>query len=455
MYSWQMTDSDFARANRETLVALIAELQSAAIRREATIAELLKRINALEHLLGAGGKSGMPGNKPEAAKPKPPAKERKKRVGGFGRPRLPPTQTVRHAVAQCPECQTPLVGGWVQRTREVIEIPIAPVEVIDHQYIARECPLCEKRWIPPVDLAGVVAGKRHRLGLRLVSLIATLREEGRLPLATIQWYLQTVHQLHLSQGAIVRVLHQVAQQAKETVSAIQTTIQSSSVVHGDETGWREQGKNGFVWTFSTPTERLFVRRRRTKAVVDEILGPLFTGTLVSDFYAAYHHYPGIHQRCWAHLLRDIHTLTEIYPTNARLTPWASRVLALFHEGLAFEHPDERERQIKQQDLEERLLAVCRPFRDDPLAVQRKLCRRIDKHQKELFVFVSDPEVPATNNAAERSLRHLVTSRKISGGTQSPIGTTTKMTLATIFGTWRLRGLNPLQECQLLFTSPYH
>jgi hypothetical protein len=32
------------------------------------------------------------------------------------------------------------------------------------------------------------------LGINLVSLIAALREEGRLPLRTIQWYLQTVHQ---------------------------------------------------------------------------------------------------------------------------------------------------------------------------------------------------------------------------------------------------------------------
>ena len=449
-----MIDSDGMTPSREALVALTAELQAKVTHLEGTIAELLKRIDALEHLVGSGKGTGMPGNKPEASTPQPAVKERKKRAQGFGRPRLPATQTIHHAVAQCPDCQTPLVGGWVQRTREVIEIPLVPVEVIEHQYIARVCPLCAKRRVPPVELVGVVAGNRHRFGVGLVSRIVTLREEGRLPLTTIQWYLQTFHHLHVSQGAIVKVLHQAAQRAKATVSAIKTTVQTSPMVCGDETGWREQGKNGFVWTFSTPTERFFVRRGRTKEVVDEILGPHFTGTLVSDFYAAYHHYPGIHQRCWAHLLRDIHDLTEIYPTNGSLIDWAAKVLALFHEGLAFNHPDERERLAQQHSLEERLLVLGRPFCDDPLAIQRKLCRRIDRHQKELFVFVGDPQVPATNNAAERSLRHLVTSRKISGGTQSPAGTLTKMALATVFGTWRARGLNPLQECRLLFTSPY-
>ena len=40
--------------------------------------------------------------------------------------------------------------------------------------------------------------------------------------------------------------------------------------------------------------------------------------MVSDFYAAYHHYPGLKQRCWAHLLRDIHGLKGLYPEDIGL-----------------------------------------------------------------------------------------------------------------------------------------
>ncbi len=139
-------------------------------------------------------------------------------------------------------------------------------------------------------------------------------------------------------------------------------------------------------------------------------------------------------------------------------------------------------------MERRLLAICRPFLADPLAVQAKLCRRIERHIierhiierhiierhiierhiierhiierhiierhiKERFVFVAEPDVPADNNAAERSLRHLVISRKVSGGTRSEQGTESKMTLASIFGAWRAQGLNPLAACRQLLTSP--
>ena len=82
------------------------------------------------------------------------------------------------------------------------------------------------------------------------------------------------------------------------------------------------------------------------------------------------------------------------------------------------HPGAEQRHLAQLELERKLLARCRPFLDDPLAVQGKLCRCIERFIKELFVFVAEPDVPSENNAAERSLRHLVTTRKISGGTRS-------------------------------------
>ena len=91
--------------------------------------------------------------------------------------------------------------------------------------------------------------------------------------------------------------------------------------------------------------------------------------------------------------------------------------------------------------------------ENPVAVQSKLCRRIKGFIKELFVFVAEPDAPADNNAAERSLRPLVISRKISGGTRSVHGTESKMALASIFGTWRAQDLNPLQACRQLLLSP--
>ena len=189
---------------------------------------------------------------------------------------------------------------------------MAPAEVVEHVFVARMCALCRKRRMSQDSLQGLAMGRR-RLGANLVSLIVTLREEGRLPVRSIQWYLRTVHQLKLSVGAIVGAVHAAARKAQPAVAATLERIRGSPVVHADETGWRQDGANGYVWTFSTPTDRYFVRRGRGKGVGDEVLGESFSGVLVSDFYAAYNRYPGLKQRCWAHLLRDIRELEALYP----------------------------------------------------------------------------------------------------------------------------------------------
>ena len=204
---------------------------------------------------------------------------------------------------------------------------------------------------------------------------------------------------------------------------------------------------------ATSCERYFLRRGRGKTVVDQALSDAFSRVLVSDCYAAYHHYDGPKQRCWAHLLRDIHDLRTLYPDAAPLARWADAVHGIYDRARACTHPQAKRRRTAQLALERQLLAFCQPFRHDPSATQAKLCRRIERHLKELFVFVAEPAVPSDNNAAERSLRHLVISRKISGGTRSERGTERKMTLASLFGTWRAQGLNPLAACRQLLVSP--
>ncbi len=435
---------DLTTAHREALLTIIAE-------QKAVIDQLQRRIAELEARLNTRGSLGMPGNKSASRPPAPRKETRKRRDHGFARVRMTPTQQVERRLEVCPDCGVNLTGGWVQRTREVIEVPVVPVQVTEHLFIARVCTGCKRRQVPQVNLGDVVAG-RQRLGINLVSLIATLREEGRLPIRTIQWYLKTLHQLHLSVGGIVQVLHRVAQQAQGPVAQILERVRASRVVHADETGWRQDGANGYVWTFSTSTEQYFLRRGRGKAVVDEVLDESFGGVLVSDFYAAYHHYPGLKQRCWAHLLRDIHDLKSLHPQDAGLARWAQAVHRLYTRAKEL-IPQRGQEHRAQLALEEKLLALCRPFLNDPLAVQGKLCRRMERFIKELFVFVADPEVPSENNAAERSLRHLVTGRKISGGTRSEQGTNSKMTLSSLFGTWRTRGLNPILECRQLLASP--
>lgn len=382
-------------------------------------------------------------------KPKPSAKKGHR---GYGRMREQPTQRVQHVASNCPDCGRVLRGGWVKRRRQVVHIPIVTVQVIEHEIIARRCPKCHKEVVPEVDLSADVVGQA-RVSIDTMSMIATMSEEGRVPLRTIQWCLEKLHGLKLSLGELQEILHLVAKRGERTIKLLKEQVRASPVVHGDETGMRENGQNGYIWSFSTPDVRYFeYRHSRSGQIVADLLGDIFEGCLVSDFYGGYNRMEGRHQRCWSHLLRDIHSLKEEFPDDMALHRWARRVHRLYLLAKSFDSDDPR-RRLKAQRMFERVLsAMCQPFLGGP-AVQRTLCERIERFLPELFEFVGDARVPADNNAAERSLRTLVIDRKISGGTRSDKGSKTKMTLASLFGTWHVNAENPFQACRSLLLSP--
>jgi len=176
--------------------------------------------------------------------------------------------------------------------------------------------------------------------------------------------------------------------------------------------------------------------------------------LVSDYYAAYDCYGGYHQRCWAHLLRDISDLVKVYPEDEQLREWADGVGKLYHKGKLYTGLETPGRKLEaRRYLEREATLLCEAGLNNKDSPQHTLCKRIEKYLGELFVFVWEEGVPSDNNAAERDLRHLVTTRKISGGTRSRVGTETKPALTTLYTTWAARGLDPFQACRQLLISP--
>jgi len=305
--------------------------------------------------------------------------------------------------------------------------------------------------VPVLTATDSVVG-RHRFGPTLLALIATWHEEARMPVAVIQQQLATLFGVRISVGAIVDALHTVAARGAAQVDAIHAAVVASPVVHSDETSWREDGENCYSWLLATETARYFAAGRRTNAMIDSILGETFAGVLVVDFYAAYDHFPGEKQRCWAHLLRDAKDLLAQYPADRALGRWVQNLRRLFRVARDSPARTRAARLAACARLERATQRLCAPFVGGA-APQRVLCERILKHLSELYTCVRLPDVPPTNNEAERGFRPLVTARKISGGTRSAQGTRDAMARATLFRTWHARGLNPFEQARALLLSP--
>lgn len=452
--------SDILTATREELIALVYDLIDRVHAQEAQIAYLKDQLHQK-------GKDNIPTVKPPAfVKANIQKKKktiRKRREESYHRAREAPTKQMLHSFSHCPNCNKQLLGkGSVGYTRTVIELPIVPYQVIEHVILKHWCINCQKRVIPTVDFSKLVLGHGN-IGLNLASTIVVMRDRLRLPLQVIKTYLKLFYQLDLSMGELTEILHTVATVGKPQYDSLLEQIRKSDSVHADETGGRENGQNGYFWSFSTKNiHYLMYRKSRGKTVVEEVVGKdseRFNGVLTTDFYAAYNTYSGFHQRCWVHFLRDIHELKQMYKKHPPLNIWAKKIQHLHQEATAYKGPNPtlppglaaEERITKQQEFEKRLREMCVPYvqTESPMST---LCARAITFLPELFVFIRFPNVKPDNNSAERIIRHTVTARKIQGGTRSPKGSETKAILTSLFDTWKLQNLNPLEQCRLLLAT---
>ena len=447
---------ELAGFSLEELIELVGRLFGHIQVLEARIAELEGQPKPPKGVKERKPPSWVKANRPARSKG-----ERRKRPHGFGRLREEPTHRVEHATASCPDCQVPLIGGRVCGSRQVITLPRVRARVTEHVVLERACPKCRKRWAPEPDWGALSVG-RQRFGVSVQSEVSMLREECRLPFRVIQRYLKWRFGLRLSVGGLVDLVRGAAERGQEEYTRLRQEIRASPVVYGDETGWRQDGRNGYLWSFSTPKVRYFLHRPgRSKRVVEEVLGDEFEGVLVSDFYGAYNVYQGPHQRCWTHLLRDIHQLKEQHPQDLVLARWAHAVREVYDHAQAYPEPDPNlpetvqraQRVERQQRYQQWLWSICKPYLGSD-APMRVLCQRVERFLPELFTFVAEPRASADNNAAERSLRPPVVSRKISGGTRSERGSETKSILASLFGTWRLQERNPYHALQSILSKPH-
>ncbi len=431
---------------------IIAELRALVAAQAEQIVALKAEITALRAEVARlkGGGKGARADLFKANVPKVEPKPRTPRKDGFARRKSQPDEVVLHSLDQCPDCGCALSGGWVHDDREVIDLPEVKVHVTHHRLMRYLCRGCGKQCAASVDLSGTVAG-RHRVSIRLMSFIGYLNTVCRLPKRAIQALLSSAYALKLSIGGITRILHDVAARGEGAYRQLQDAVRSSPFVHADETGWRENGDNGYLWSFSTPDVRFFVLdSSRGSRVPQAALGD-FDGVLVSDFYRGYLYYKGLKQKCWVHLLRDVHQLTVGWPQRRALQRWAKRVNRLYNRAKEFTSPDPELRAQARLRFEAELVKLAQPAAGTS-CLHAGLAKRLLNFEKELFTFVEHPDVPSENNAAERSIRPAVVQRKISGGTRSPRGSYTMGVNLSLYGTWAVRGTDPLKACAQLLAG---
>jgi transposase len=233
------------------------------------------------------------------------------------------------------------------------------------------------------------------------------------------------------------------------VGAIKQYVASALTLNIDETGWKDQGKRRYLWTFVAPQAVLFhVSPSRGAKVLREVLGDTFAGIITSDDHSAYasYHKNGLRQLCWAHIIRKLKALRDDR-SSPHAYCFARHMLmdieAIFSQWHAFQVSGSSREQLLLDTLpmREKMHDFCIIFRysTDP-KVQTRTQRLLDNWQN-LFTFLEYEGVQPTNNAAERAIRPAVQWRKICFGSQSETGEQFTGRLLTVVKTCQINSIN--------------
>jgi transposase len=366
----------------------------------------------------------------------------------------------------CPECRTQL-NDVLQHERVVEELVPAKVVVTCYHTTSGWCPNCRKHMetraenqppAPPgVDLP------QSQLGLNAIATAMMMRVCYRMPLRQITRLFMQLPGLKISPGGIVKQIKRVAKWMEQQYHKLKLVIRAAEVVHADETSWRTNGKNGWLWTITSGDHTLYhVDKSRGAKVIAELLGQAFghdgqgkTQTLISDFYSVYDQFSGPQQKCLAHLLRELRDTVAKQPQLAS-HPFFKRCKKLIQDMLRLKKKWEQinaadyQRQVKL--IEKRLAQLSGKSWGD--ADADRLSKRLKKYEKKLTTFLHHKAVDGTNNAGEREIRPAVVMRKITGGSRSDAGAKAWAILASIMRTAENQGRDVLAAIKELIKAQW-
>lgn len=330
----------------------------------------------------------------------------------------------------CPDCGGPLEKkGWAERS--VIDVPQQRSEKIMYRLAKRYCPHCSRTFSPRAP--GVLPKSLY--GNQLIAEAVEMHYLHGVPMGRISEH------FGISASVLVDLFRRCADLFGSVPDRLIQEYRKALVKHADETPWRTDGKNGYVWLFATPDLSIFqFGKSRSSKVPQAVFGkdPL-PGKLVVDRYAGYNKVPCEIQYCYAHLLREVQDLEKEFPGEAEISSFVSVVapqlsLAMKLRGQPISDDEFYRRAADLRD--EIKAAMGSPA--NHLAI-RRIQDIFRENADRLFHWANDRSVPADNNLAERDLRPSVIARKVSFGSVTDAGAKTRSVLTTVAGTKKKRG----------------
>jgi len=440
------------------------------------VSELLQEVSQLrqqvldlseqvEHLRDQLAKDSHNSHQPPSSQrfrrqPKSLRKKRGKKAGGQpGHPGntlmqvATPDTVIVHEVQTCVQCKLDLsqVPSLQVQRRQVLDLPIKRVVVLEHQAEAKCCPACH-----PLTQASFPEEIKARVqySCALGAIGVYLVQQQVLPYERACELMLDLLGVSMSTGELAGLVQRTASALLPVEAAICEALAKGEVLHQDETGCWVNTKHAYVHVSCSQTLTHYggSSHRGKKAFSEIGLLKDFAGTLIHDGWRSYflldkckHGLCNVHllrdltflleekNQRWAALMRDllldlgqaVRSLKDAGQTQMReeeVADWRRRYRDLLKQGLK-EHqekplPAKPPPKPREPVRRGRNSAKKAPAPPGPAKVARSpslnLLERLSKYEDAVLAFLTDFRVPFSNNQAERDLRMVKVQQKISG-----------------------------------------
>lgn len=347
-----------------------------------------------------------------------------------------------HKLDKCPIC-----GEQISDTQEIRERVIEDIEEpktknTKHMIHRCFCKKCNKIVEPEIEDALPNA----RFGLKLMMLVLILKLDSRIPSNKIVFLLSSIFGIKISDGEIYGILRQLSKAFGDYYKKLVIKIKEALVKNIDETSWRINGKNHWLWIFINKEVALYVvNKKRSSSVPIKILGNQEGKTIIDDRFSAYNELAKVsgcdQQICWTHLIRNSKDLAEHYKEAKYIHKRMKYIYRKAKEGKT-----SKEKLLLWIDL----IGSRAYISKEVFRFVKSICR---VHKEDLFRFVGNQEIDSTNNRAEQGIRTGVVIRKISGGSRSEDGAEITAKLLSVLQTMKIQTSNPYQGLLNLLQTP--
>jgi transposase/FtsZ-binding cell division protein ZapB len=349
-------------------------------------------------------------------------------------------------LTNCPNCDSKVQRTSSTDTHTVTDIPHwSFMQPITTEYsIERQwCSNCQKE--VRAQPAGIIKGSK--LGINLVTCILVWKYRFRDPLNKIAERLHTFYKLKVSEGSLVDILKRAKDWLGPLYDKILLEIRQNPVKHADETGWRVGGENWWCWTGVSPKSTYYtIEETRGGGIAREMFEGS-VGVLVRDDYVAYEKLPLPQQSCWAHLLRKSHEASVSDNASDEVKDLHKKLKTLF-DLLTEDTSQPFNREVRLELYGWYLKDIEKIIRTNfECSDTKRIQTRIRNQNVNLLTALLYDGVPLTNNAAERAIRPMVVTRKISGGSKTPNGAKTHAVNMSVIETIVKRKLSLLNTLQ--------